>query len=125
MHHFSHLTTLEELWLSSNSISSFSSLESLTPLTSLTCVYLEHNPIARDAGYRGKVLGCLPKLSQIDSYDASAAVGGGAAGLGGSGPSAIGGRYGMASMTDEQRAEVMNNLRNMAIERARKQKIGA
>ena len=53
--HFSHLTTLDELWFAENNVGTFKEVENLAPIKNLTCVYLEHNPISKDPEYRAKV----------------------------------------------------------------------
>ena len=61
------LETLEEFWVNSNQIESFEALEPLKSLKNLKCLYLEHNPLARDLQYRNKVLDIVPHLTQLDA----------------------------------------------------------
>lgn len=64
----SHLTSLTDLWLSGNQISSFENVESLRNLKStLQSIYLEYNPIYEDFEYRMKLKVLLPHLEQIDA----------------------------------------------------------
>jgi len=63
----SHLTSIEDLWLSGNEIKDFESIESLSNLGNLDCVYLEYNPIGDDFEYRKKVKQIMPSLNQIDA----------------------------------------------------------
>lgn len=52
--HFSHLTGLDELWISENLVSEFDTVKTLAPV-GLECLYLEHNPVSSDFEYRKKV----------------------------------------------------------------------
>lgn len=58
---------LEEVWLSANQVASFDAVTPLQGLTELSCVYLEHNPVAAEAGYRQQLKTMLPTLIQIDA----------------------------------------------------------
>jgi len=63
-----HLTSIEDLWLSGNSISSYENIGSLSCLKKLGCVYLEYNPIDKDYEYRQKVKAIVGEtLVQIDA----------------------------------------------------------
>eukprot|EP00554_Chaetoceros_debilis_P003716 CAMPEP_0194086696 /NCGR_PEP_ID=MMETSP0149-20130528/22094_1 /TAXON_ID=122233 /ORGANISM="Chaetoceros debilis, Strain MM31A-1" /LENGTH=420 /DNA_ID=CAMNT_0038769837 /DNA_START=80 /DNA_END=1342 /DNA_ORIENTATION=- len=69
---FAHLKTLNDLWVSSNNISSFDELEPLSSLGTrdgacLTEIYMEHNPIYNDFEYRKKLKEMIPSLVQIDA----------------------------------------------------------
>jgi protein phosphatase 1 regulatory subunit 7 len=59
--------SLEELWLSYCQVASFDALAPLTRLPALTCLYLEHNPIAKDYEYRKTVTRLVPTLQQLDA----------------------------------------------------------
>ena len=64
----SHLTSIEDLWLSGNCIDSFENIMSLKNLVNLDCVYLEYNAISDDFEYRMKVKDIVgPNLNQIDA----------------------------------------------------------
>jgi protein phosphatase 1 regulatory subunit 7 len=65
----SHLTTLEELWLSGNQITNFENgvLQPLASLVNLETVYLEYNPIAQEFEYRINLKERIPSLQQIDA----------------------------------------------------------
>lgn len=68
---FEHMTTLTALWISSNDIATFEDLDSLAALGTrkgacLEEIYLEHNPIYKDADYRTKLKDMIPSLKQID-----------------------------------------------------------
>jgi protein phosphatase 1 regulatory subunit 7 len=61
---------LEELWASSNKLASFQEVEDqLADKENLETVYLEGNPLQRDAGatYRNKIKLALPRVKQIDA----------------------------------------------------------
>jgi len=63
-----HLSSLTDLWLSGNNISSFEQIEPLTDnLTHLDTIYLEYNPLQQDFEYRKKVKELIPSLTQIDA----------------------------------------------------------
>jgi len=69
---FEHMTTLTALWISSNDIATFEDLDSLAALGTrkgacLEEIYLEHNPIYKDADYRTKLKDMIPSLKQIDA----------------------------------------------------------
>lgn len=66
---FSHLSALEELWLSGNRIAEFSDAQALSALgTTLETIYLEYNPLQKnDPLYRKKLAELIPSLIQIDS----------------------------------------------------------
>lgn len=59
--------SLEELWLSYCQVASFDALAPLTRLPGLTCLYLEHNPLAKDFEYRKTLTRMLPALQQLDA----------------------------------------------------------
>lgn len=59
--------SLEELWLSYCQVASFDALAPLTRLPGLTCLYLEHNPLAKDYEYRKTVTKLIPSLQQLDA----------------------------------------------------------
>jgi hypothetical protein len=48
-------------------VASFDALKPLTSLSNLTCLYLEHNPLAKDFEYRMTVTKMLPSLQQLDA----------------------------------------------------------
>jgi hypothetical protein len=48
-------------------VASFDALKPLTLLSNLTCLYLEHNPLAKDFEYRMTVTKMLPSLQQLDA----------------------------------------------------------
>ena len=57
-----HLTSLTEFWCSSNHIPTF---EALAPASdalgaTLSCIYLEHNPLAKEYDYRQRVAALFP-----------------------------------------------------------------
>jgi hypothetical protein len=63
-----HLTSLTDLWLSGNQISSFDNVAPIRVLdSSLESIYLEYNPIYQDFEYRKKLKELLPSLEQIDA----------------------------------------------------------
>ena len=66
---FAHLTSLEELWLSGNKITTFDDVEPLSELGKhgLETVYLEYNPVADEFEYRKKLAELIPSLNQIDA----------------------------------------------------------
>jgi len=64
---FEHMTTLDTLWISNNEILTFQDVEPLSGLSRLDEVYLEHNPIYKDADYRTKLKKIIPSLNQIDA----------------------------------------------------------
>ena len=84
----------------------------------MECVYLEGNPVARDGGYRRRVKELLPTLLQIDAC----AIEHEGRGWGGGGLETghVEG-YGMGSMTDAMRVEMMRKLQEKAVERAEEQ----
>ena len=64
-----HLTSLTEFWCSSNHIPTF---EALAPASdalgaTLSCIYLEHNPLAKEYDYRQRVAALFPGITQIDA----------------------------------------------------------
>jgi len=69
---FAHLTTLNELWVSSNNIADFKDVEPISVLGTrddacLQEIYMEHNPIYNDFEYRIKLKEIIPSLVQIDA----------------------------------------------------------
>jgi len=69
---FAHLDSLNELWLSSNQVSTFEDVEPISRLgmregAELNEVYFEHNPIYEDFEYRKKLKEMIPSLNQIDA----------------------------------------------------------
>jgi protein phosphatase 1 regulatory subunit 7 len=69
---FSHLLSLNDLWLGGNQISSFDDIMPIAPLGTgkdacLEEIYLEYNPIASDFEYRKRVKEILPSLEKIDA----------------------------------------------------------
>jgi protein phosphatase 1 regulatory subunit 7 len=64
---FTHLVSLEELWLSGNKIEKFDQVAPLSHLTTLDTVYLEYNPVADEFEYRKKLKELIPSLNQIDA----------------------------------------------------------
>ena len=81
-------------------------------------VYLEGNPVAGDGGYRRKVKELLPTLIQIDA--SSITHDGCGWGGGGVETGHVEG-YGMGSMTDAMRVEMMRKLQEKVVERAEEQ----
>lgn len=70
LENISHLTNLEELWASSNELSSFAEVErELKDKENLETVYFEGNPLQTrgPAVYRNKVRLALPQVKQIDA----------------------------------------------------------
>lgn len=68
----SHLTQLEELWGSNNTLSSFEEVErELRDKENLETVYFEGNPLQTKspALYRNKVRLALPQVKQIDASE--------------------------------------------------------
>lgn len=67
----SHLTSLEELWLSGNRVDSWEQVDALKALKTLETIYLEYNPIANsDPLYRkhlAELWGETGNLKQIDA----------------------------------------------------------
>mmetsp|Transcript_35196 Transcript_35196/g.80409 ORF Transcript_35196/g.80409 Transcript_35196/m.80409 type:complete len:451 (-) Transcript_35196:6302-7654(-) len=63
----SHLTSLTDLWISSNDIKTFDDVQPLESLTNLDGIYLEHNPVASDFEYRMQLTKIIPSLTQIDA----------------------------------------------------------
>lgn len=63
---FVHLASLEDLWLSYNAVPSLEALDTIRHLP-LTCIYLEHNPCARDPRYVAFVRDLFPMLTQLDA----------------------------------------------------------
>lgn len=108
---FAHLSSLEELWLSGNKITTFDDVQPLSALGehNLETVYLEYNPVADEFEYRKKVAELIPSLKQIDAN-----VIGGLAAHG----MAPAGRPGGAVQSAE---EEMRRLQAAAIARARDQ----
>ena len=67
---FAHLSSLEELWLSGNKITTFDDVQPLSVLgehNTLETIYLEYNPVADEFEYRKKVAELIPCLKQIDA----------------------------------------------------------
>jgi len=62
-----HLTDLEEFWFNDNKVADWKEVEKLRALPKLTAVYMEHNPICKETGYRRKMQLTLPKLTHLDS----------------------------------------------------------
>lgn len=65
-----HLTQLEEVWASSNGLSSFEEVErELRDKEKLETVYFEGNPLQlkTPALYRNKIRLALPQIKQIDA----------------------------------------------------------
>lgn len=53
--------------MNNNKIEDWSAIEHLVPNKKLKTVYLEHNPITKDANYRRKMKLLLPWLTQLDA----------------------------------------------------------
>lgn len=109
---FVHLVGLNELWLSSNNISSYQDIEPISVLGTregacLTEIYMEYNPIYDDYEYRKKLKELVPSLIQIDANVI------GATGYG----SAI-----AKTMSPEGAMQQMKMLQEKALELARKEK---
>lgn len=64
---FGHLTSLDELWLSSNKVATFEDIQPISTLASLDTIYLEYNPIQQDPLYRKRLKEIIPSLTQIDA----------------------------------------------------------
>lgn len=63
-----HLKSLDELWISGNSIASFDDVQSLSELdSSLSTIYLEYNDLQKDPLYRKKLQELMPNVKQIDA----------------------------------------------------------
>lgn len=65
-----HLKQIEEVWASSNELSSFDEIEKeLGDKPELKTVYFEGNPLQLNnaVNYRNKVRLCLPRVKQIDA----------------------------------------------------------
>lgn len=106
---FSHLTSLEDLWLSGNKVASFDQVEPLSVLGTrqgacLEELYLEYNPVADEFGYRKRLKEIIPSLQKID---ATMIVGDG-------GGMAVGG----VAMTRE---EQLRRMQEQVIERAKQE----
>ena len=106
---FAHQTSLEELWLSGNTIATFTDVEPLCALGKhqLDTVYLEYNPVAQEFEYRKKLAEMVPSLKQIDST----MIGG----LAAHGIATVGRGGGTAQTAEEE----MRRLQEAAIARAR------
>lgn len=55
------------LQLNDNEVADWNCVEKLTANKNLVTVYLERNPLAKDAAYRRKVMLTLPWLQQLDA----------------------------------------------------------
>lgn len=109
---FAHLTSLEDLWLSSNKIATFAAVEPLSVLGTregacLEEIYLEYNPVADEFEYRKKLKEIVPSLTKID---ANMIGGGGAPSYGGGLPA------GGQALTKEQE---LRRIQEQVVERAR------
>ncbi|OCT81009.1 protein phosphatase 1 regulatory subunit 7 [Xenopus laevis] len=62
-----HLTELQEFWMNDNLVENWSDLEELSGAPGLQTVYLERNPLQKDAQYRRKIMLALPSVRQIDA----------------------------------------------------------
>jgi Leucine-rich repeat (LRR) protein len=99
-----HLSSLSDLWLSGNNISTFEDVEPLSAnLTNLETIYLEYNPLQQDFEYRKKVKALIPSLEQIDANRIAGDFGGGGGG--------------QAQTLEEQ----MRQLQERAIQKAKEQ----
>ena len=59
---------LRELWVASNIVADYEAVSVAgAALPDLDCVYLEHNPVAKEWDYRSKVREIFPALGQIDA----------------------------------------------------------
>jgi protein phosphatase 1 regulatory subunit 7 len=69
LRHFTHLVSLEELWVSGNLVSDFAEVKPLVALTNLETIYLEYNPVQdTNPMYRRQLKEMLaPSLKQIDA----------------------------------------------------------
>ena len=104
---FCHLTSLDDLWLSSNKIATFAAVEPLKALgSSLQELYLEYNPVANEFEYRKRVKEIIPSLTKIDANMIGAQDSGTAA------AAAAGGQ----AMTRE---EELRRIQEQVVERAR------
>jgi protein phosphatase 1 regulatory subunit 7 len=66
------LVELEEFWINNNTIGSaeddaFQVLEILQGLSKLETIYLEHNPLQLNPGYRELICKVLPSITQVDA----------------------------------------------------------
>lgn len=97
-----HLSSLTDLWLSGNNITSFEQIEPLTDnLTHLDTIYLEYNPLQQDFEYRKRVKALIPSLTQIDANQIAGV--------------SIPGGGGQAETLEDQ----MRRLQDMAVQRAK------
>jgi len=108
---FAHLITLNELWVSSNSIATFEDVAPLSGLGTrdgacLTEVYLEHNPIYEDFEYRKRLKEIVPSLEKIDANV-----------IGGTGYGSV-----MVPRQSEDLLEQMRLLQEKAVNRAKEEK---
>ncbi|CAH2246738.1 phosphatase 1 regulatory subunit 7 [Pelobates cultripes] len=62
-----HLTELQEFWMNDNLVENWGDLEELSGALALQTVYLERNPLQKDAQYRRKIMLALPSVRQIDA----------------------------------------------------------
>ena len=53
--------------MNDNEVTDWNCVEKLKANKQLVTVYLEHNPLAKDAAYRRKVMLTLPWLQQLDA----------------------------------------------------------
>ena len=60
---------LEEVWLGENAIRDWGRLEALRGKARLSCIYLEGNPVAKDAEYERRVQDLAPQLKQLDANE--------------------------------------------------------
>lgn len=68
------LQALEEFWGNDNLLQQWKEVELLRELPLLNCVYFERNPLAKESGYRRKLMLTLPKLEQIDATSTKAST---------------------------------------------------
>jgi hypothetical protein len=63
------LSLLEDLWLNDNQIEDLGQVEQALQHVkdSLAVIYLENNPVAKDAQYKEHMRALLPKLEQLDA----------------------------------------------------------
>jgi len=109
---FAHMTTLNELWISSNNIATF---DDVAPISSLgtrdgacfTEVYLEHNPIYNDFEYRKRLKEMIPSLEQIDANLIAGDTSG---------------RPAVSQMSPEAMVQQMRLLQEKAVKRAMQEK---
>jgi hypothetical protein len=54
--------------MSANKLENFVDFEEIKDMTKLNVVYFELNPVARNPGYRQRVLEIVPSINQVDHF---------------------------------------------------------